>query len=89
MKYLMILLTLFFIGCGVNPVTPEIRYITKECPAPKTKPKFMKYELVRLKINGKVWYALQESEALKAAMDWISYKSWAEANAKLLEKKHK
>jgi len=88
MKYALILLAVMLIGCSsVKPVTPEIRYITKECPAPKTKPKFMKYELVKIKINGKSWYALQEPDALKAAVNWVSYKSWAEANAKLLEKK--
>lgn len=91
MKYLIYLLVILSLtGCfNDKPIVPEIRYITKECPKPKAKPKFIEYELVRMKINGKIWYAFQESEAMKAALDWYSYKSWAEANAKLLEKKPK
>lgn len=88
MKWLILLLPLMFIGCGsTQPLVPEIRYIEKECPTPKDKPEFTPYEAVVLEINGEEYYAFPKSEAVKMITNWVSYKSWAEANFKLMEKK--
>jgi hypothetical protein len=89
MKYILTLAIMFmFTGCwwDKDPIVPEIRYITKECPTPKPKPVFVKYEAVILEINGEEYYAFPKSEAIKLSTNWVSYRSWAEANYNLIKK---
>ena len=87
-KSLLLLLVLILTGCGsTQPLVPEVRYLEKECPTPKAQPEFIPYEAIILEINGEEYYALPKSEAVKLGTNWISYKSWAETNFKLMEKK--
>lgn len=88
LKHIMILLliSVFFTACvSTQPVITKVVYRDKQCPAPKPKPNFTKYEVLMLKINGKEFYALQKSEAIKLITNWISYKSWAETNYNLMK----
>ncbi len=94
MKYLNIILGtvifLSFVGCAQKqPVITKIVYRDKQCPTPKIKPVFKEYKMVILKINGTEYYALQKSEAVKMATNWISYREWAEANYLLIKIKKK
>jgi len=85
--YLVItVLVIFLTGCNnVQPVVTKVVYRDKQCPVPRPKPSFTKYEVLILKINNKEFYALQKSEAIKLITNWISYKSWAEANYNLMK----
>jgi hypothetical protein len=47
---------------------------------------FVKYEAVILEINGEEYYAFPKSEAIKLSTNWVSYRSWAEANYNLIKK---
>lgn len=79
MRYFLIgLLILVFNGCG-KPQNISI-------PKPFEKPQSEKYEFQIFKINDQQFYVLQESEALKLSKNWITYKSWCEANYELLNK---
>jgi len=82
-----IILIVVLSGCSQKQDTLEkIVYRDKECPTPKIKPIFKEYEMIVLEINGKEYYALQKSEAIKMSTNWISYKQWAEANYLLIKK---
>ena len=93
MKYLKILLIsliLVFSGCAtVQPDVTNTVYIKKQLPVPLKKPKFEKYNVIILNINGIDYYALQKADALKLILNWVSYKKWAEGNYKLLIPKTK
>lgn len=82
MRYFLIaLLTIVLVllsGCS-KPQSVNI-------PKPFEKPQSEKYEFQIFKINDQQFYVLQESEALKLSKNWITYKSWCEANYELLSK---
>jgi len=83
---IMMLIAILFTGCNnVQPVITKVVYKEKQCPAPRPRPSFTKYEVLILKINGKEFYALQKSEAIKLITNWISYRSWAETNYNLMK----
>lgn len=84
--YLVVIIAILLTGCNnVQPVVTKVQYRDKQCPVPKQKPDFTKYEVLILKINDKEFYALQKSEAIKLITNWISYKSWAETNYNLMK----
>lgn len=78
MKYFLIVLLFIFYGCS-KPQNVSI-------PKAFEKPQSEKYEFQIFKINDQQFYVLQESEALKLSKNWITYKSWCEANYELLNK---
>lgn len=80
MKYFLLFLTLFFIGCS-----DKVQYIKPQFPEPLEKPAAQDYTLKIMEIDGQKYYVLDEEDALKASENWIKYKNWAEANYKLLK----
>ena len=92
MKYLKViilfLIVIIFSGCvTAQPDITNTVYIKKQLPVPLKKPKFEKYNVIILNINGIDYYALQKADALKLIINWVSYKKWAEGNYKLLTPK--
>lgn len=80
MKYFLLILTLFFIGCS-----EKIQYIKPQFPEPLEKPQAQDYILKIMEIDGHKYFVFEEEDALKASENWIKYKNWAEGNYNLLK----
>lgn len=73
-------------GCtSKEPVViTKIEQVQKECPSPKKKPEPIDYQFRMIELDGVMYYSLTREEALKLGASWISYRSWAETNYKLM-----
>lgn len=77
---------LLLTGCSQKlPIQEKIVYRDKQCPTPRPKPDFIKYQALILEINGEEYYAFPKSEAIKLVTNWVSYREWAEANYELIK----